>query len=195
MASRTTSSKSCVTRISGMSSVRRSSSISSCRRRRTRAIDGRKRLVEQQHRRLARQRSRERDPLTLAARQLVRPPVDRVRTGAPASAARSARARRSRARAMAERGHHVARRGQMRKERVLLEDEPDRAAMRRRERPARRCRVQVSPPDRDRRVRRADRARRSLRRMVVLPLPDGPKMASTSPASHVNSTSSGIGPG
>ena len=34
-----------------------------------------------------------------------------------------------------------------------------------------------------------------LRRIVVLPLPDGPKIASTSPGSHVNSTSSGIGAG
>ena len=34
-----------------------------------------------------------------------------------------------------------------------------------------------------------------LRRIVVLPLPDGPKIASTSPASQVNSTSSGIGAG
>src|SRR5882672_10778512 len=33
-----------------------------------------------------------------------------------------------------------------------------------------------------------------LRNTVVLPLPDGPKIASTSPASHANATSSGIGP-
>ena len=39
------------------------------------AIDGGERFVEQQHGRLARQRSRERDPLTLAARELVRPPL------------------------------------------------------------------------------------------------------------------------
>src|SRR5262245_24795366 len=31
------------------------------------------------------------------------------------------------------------------------------------------------------------------RRMVVLPLPDGPKIASTSPGSHENATSSAIG--
>ena len=48
------------------------------------AIDGGKRFVEQQHRRLASQRPRERDPLALAARQLVRPPGHLRRTGARA---------------------------------------------------------------------------------------------------------------
>ena len=42
-----------------------------------RAVDRREGLIEQQHRRLTRQGSRERHPLPFAARQLVGPPVDR----------------------------------------------------------------------------------------------------------------------
>ena len=117
-----------------MSSVRRSASISSWRRRRTRAIDGGERLVEQQHGGLARQRPGQRHPLTFAAGQFVRPPVD-----LPGQVDQSQQ-RAPRARAVRRAGRcpsavdHVARGGQVREERVFLEDEPDRAAMRRRER-------------------------------------------------------------
>ena len=102
------------------------------------AIDGGKRFVEQQHRRLARQRSRERDALTLAARQLVRPPVHAAPAGAPASSSASARARRSARGRCPSAVITLPTRGQVRKERVLLEHEPDGAAMRRHERPGRR---------------------------------------------------------
>ena len=95
-------------------------------------IDGGKRLVEQQHVRLARQRPRQRHSLTFAPGQLVRPPgrlpgqvhqgQQRVRAGWAFGA-----------RTMSERGHHVPRRRQVREQRVLLEDEPHRPAMRRRE--------------------------------------------------------------
>ena len=99
-----------------------------------RAINGGKRFVEQQHGRLAGQGSRQGHALTLAARQLVWSPghlagqVHQIQQRFRARAPRGARA-------MPERRHHVAQRGQVREERVLLEDEPHRPAMRRRERP------------------------------------------------------------
>ena len=137
-----------------------------------RAIDGGKRLVEQQHGRLASQRSRERDALTLAARQLVRSPGHAGRTGAPASAALPRGARRSARGRCPSAVITLPDRGQVRKERVLLEDEPDRAAMRRRERPGggvgpglgarshRRLRRSIESRDRaqDRRLAAAGRA-------------------------------------
>jgi len=44
-----------------------------------RAVDRREGLIEQQHRRLARQGSRQRHPLPLAARQFVGPPARPLR--------------------------------------------------------------------------------------------------------------------
>ena len=98
-----------------------------------RAIDCGERFVEQQDGRLAGQRPRQRDALTLAARQLVRSAVQmpgqvhqrQQRFGAPRR--RSARGRCPSAVITLPSG------GQVRKERVLLKDEPDRPAMRRRE--------------------------------------------------------------
>ena len=154
------------------------------------AIDGGERFVEQQDRRFASQRPRERHTLTFAAGQLVRPAIDTALEmhlreqpfGAGAAFG---------GRAMAERRDHVAGRGQMRKERVFLKDEPDGAAMRRLER-AGRVSVQVLAPARTIACAGFD-SPAIARRIVVLPLPDGPKIASTSPASHENSTSSAIG--
>ena len=59
------------------------------------AIDGGKRLVEQQHRRIARQRAGQRDALALAARELVRAAVARARDRWTSASSCSARARRS----------------------------------------------------------------------------------------------------
>ena len=73
VASRTTSSKSCVTRMSGISSVRRRRVDLVLQPPADGAVDGRERLVQQQHGGLARQRPCQRHPLALAARQLVRP--------------------------------------------------------------------------------------------------------------------------
>ena len=75
VASRTTSSKSCVTSTSGMSQ-RPAQLVDLVLETATHgAIDGGERLVEEQHRRLARQRSRQGDTLAFAARELVRPPI------------------------------------------------------------------------------------------------------------------------
>ena len=78
------------------------------------------RLVEEQHRRVARERARERDPLALAARELA--------TAAPARGARSGTARAARRRgAVAAPKRRSARTVEVREERVLLEDVARRA--------------------------------------------------------------------
>ena len=95
-----------------------------------RAIDGRKRLVEQHHMRVARERPRQGDPLTLSARQRGRlarleplqmderqPPIRLI---LPFSR-----------RAIAKCRHHVAARRQMRKQRVILKHQADAPLVRR----------------------------------------------------------------
>jgi hypothetical protein len=82
------------------------------------SVERRERLVEQQHLGFARERARERDALALAAREVARPRVPRggdpeafeqlVGSAAPPNATLLAD-------------------GQVREERVVLEDEPDRA--------------------------------------------------------------------
>src|SRR5205085_6812843 len=93
-------------------------------------IDGGERLVEQQDGGLAGERAGEGDALLLAARKLggtacLEPAeMDEIEQGA--------RSRRPLAtRQMAERRRHVRRGGEMREERVVLEDQPDRATLRR----------------------------------------------------------------
>ena len=125
------------------------------------AIDGGERLVEQQHRRLAGQRPRERHPLALAAGELA------AAAAAPCSSNLTEREQLPRApgpvgaRQMPERRRDVALGGEMRKERVFLEHEPDGALMRRHEGAGRgvgpRRRRSIGPTR-----GRADRARQSL---------------------------------
>ena len=95
------------------------------------------RLVEQQHRRVARQRARERDPLALAA-------GDRRRAGPPRGARRRT-ARAARRPAPARRTRRSPH-GQMREERVVLEHEADRALLGVERDPGARCRTTTSSP-------------------------------------------------
>ena len=83
-------------------------------------VQRRQRLVEQQHRRVARQRARERDALALAARQVRRLLAREV--GDVEALEQLVDARRAAERDVRAHGH-------VRKERVLLEDEPDRARL------------------------------------------------------------------
>ena len=141
-------------------------------------IERGERLVEQQHGRVARERAGKRDSLALATRELARP---RGRRGGRSGSARAAR-RPAHARRRPTFAAHV----EVREERVLLEDEPDRAALgrqidpgggveprlARRERPSRawagasrrsRAARSTSPP------RTARRARASRARARALP--------------------------
>ena len=91
------------------------------------------RLVEQEHARVAGERARERDALALAAGERGR--AARRRGGRCGSARGS-----SSARALPRVGDVLAD-GQVREERVLLEDEPDAALVRLAEEPRARCRA------------------------------------------------------
>jgi len=84
------------------------------------------RLVEQQHARIARERPRQRDALPLAARELAGPCVGEVR---------DSKALEHLPHALLAAERDIALDGQVREERVLLEDEPDAPLLRR---PARR---------------------------------------------------------
>ena len=84
-------------------------------------VQRRQRLVEQQHRRVARERARERDALALAAGQ-------RSSASRAARWAMPKRSSSSSTRAVAAEGD-VRPHGHVRKQRVLLEDEPDRARL------------------------------------------------------------------
>ena len=102
-----------------------------------RAIHGGKRFVEEQHRRLPGEGPRQRDALTLAAGELVRTAVQMLRQVHQRE--QRFRPRTSLApRPMPERGDHVARGRQVRKERVFLKHESHGAAMRWSEGPRRR---------------------------------------------------------
>ena len=85
-------------------------------------VERRERLVEQEHRRVARERPRERDPLPLAAGEVARPRLREVR---------DPEALEQLVDALPAAEGDVAAHVEVRKERVLLEDEPDRAALRR----------------------------------------------------------------
>ena len=129
VASRTTSSKSCVTRINGMSSVRRRLVDLILQASSHRAIDSRKGFVEQQYRRLTSERPRQRNTLTLTAGELLRTAVQmlgQVHQGEQLFRPRTSLAPRP----MPERGDDVACRRQMRKERILLKHEPHGTTMR-----------------------------------------------------------------
>ena len=79
-------------------------------------VERRERLVEQQDARVARERPGERDALPLAARQLARPRLRKMRDPEPLEVLVDA---------LAARRRHVLAHGHVREERVLLEDEPD----------------------------------------------------------------------
>ncbi len=85
-------------------------------------VERREWLVEQEHRRVAGERPRQRDPLALAAGEVSRPRLREVRD--PETLEQLVDALPS---AEGDVPAHV----EVRKERVLLEDEPDRAALRR----------------------------------------------------------------
>ena len=97
------------------------------------------RLVEQDHARAAGERARERDPLTLATRERRRPRVGEVG---------DAKALEVLVGALLAGVRDVLANGQVREERVFLEDEPDAPLVRLAEEPPRRCR-----PRRRRRAR------------------------------------------
>ena len=93
-------------------------------------IDGRKRLVQQQHLRIARQGAGDRHALLLAARQFGRAAcLETFEIGArqPLACLCRALARRQ----MLQRQRHVGECRQMRKQRVVLKDEADAAPLRR----------------------------------------------------------------
>ena len=116
------SSKSCVTRIVGSSELaEQRSELRPHRRLRVRVERG-ERLVEQQHRRVSRQRSGERDSLTLSTREV-------GWTSAGERGDPEALEQLPHAPPAAEADVRLD--GQVREERVLLEDEPDRAPLRR----------------------------------------------------------------
>ena len=158
-----------------------------------RTIDGGKRFVEQEHRRLARECTRQRDPLALTARQLVRPAIVVIGQVHQVEQLIGARARRSpRGDARAPSSRFLSPSGA---ERARIPETPRQQrgdGAERRYAPLYRstCLGPVGT-----RACAGDSSPAMLRRIVVLPLPDGPKMASTSPGSHVNSTSSAIGAG
>ena len=154
-------------------------------------VDGGEGLVQQQHPRLTRQGTRHRDALPFAPGQRGRLPlraVGQVHEREQVGGARLALA----SRAMAQRGHDVLERGQVREERVLLEHEPDGTVVGRQVDAVRGVEPDF-PPTWIRPSRGVYRPA-IVRRIVVLPLPDGPKIASTSPGAHVKSTASRIGP-
>ena len=133
-------------------------------------VECRERLVEQEHGRVARERPRERDALPLAPREIAGPCAGEVRDPEaleqlvdPLPAAEG----------------DVAADVEVREERVLLEDEPDRAALRRQVDPRR----GVEPGVR-RRARSRPRSGRSspaiARSTLDFPAPDGPTSASVS---------------
>ena len=85
------------------------------------AVHSGERLVEQQHGRVARDRSGDRDALSLASRQLVRTAVQPVRQMHHLE--KCGRATRTfGARAMSERSHDISGSGQMREEGIFLKD-------------------------------------------------------------------------
>ena len=177
VASRTTSSKSCVTRISGTSQCAAQAVDLILQTSANGTIDGSERLVEQQHGGLACQRSRERDTLTFPARQFVwsfrrvaskvHEPPAAPRPWRVAPLADDARARSSRCREPSdvETTRTLGRR---------TLPPVDEAATKRRHRVS----VHVSAPDCTVGMRRSGEAG-DERRIVVLPLPDGPKIART----------------
>ena len=154
------SSRSWVTSTIGIATARRSSASSRCSFGAC-TVDRREGLVEQQHRRLARQRAGDRDALLLPAGKRRRPPVLEAGEVHQRRAAR-ARAARARPREMvAERRHDVAERGHVREQRVVLEHEADPRAGAAARRCRARCRTRSSPPQCDPPVAAACRARRS----------------------------------
>ena len=90
-------------------------------------VERRERLVEQEHARVARERAGERDALPLAARELGRPRLRKVRDPEPLEVLVDAAAA-----AVGDVLAHV----HVREERVLLEDEPDPPLVRLAEEPA-----------------------------------------------------------
>ena len=106
-------------------------------------VEGRERLVEQQHARVAGKRAGERDPLALTARELGRYAPGKVRDAEPLEELVGA--------AAAAVGDVLAH-GHVREERVLLEDEPDPALAR--------AGGRALPPSRTRPRRRARSGRR-----------------------------------
>ena len=94
------------------------------------AVDGRERLIEQQYFRIARERAGKRDTLALAAREL----VGLARLEAVEVHTLQQRCCLRRALGLGDVVHgepHVVERREMRKERIILEHEPDGARLRR----------------------------------------------------------------
>ena len=133
------------------------------------------RLVEEQHARVARERARERDALALAARELAGPRLREVR---------DAEALEQLVDPLLAAVGDVLPHGQVREERVLLEDEPDAPLV-----GLRKSRRSASNQTSSSSAIRPDAGRTSpaiARSTEVLPAPDGPTSAtvrSTSSAS------------
>ena len=169
-ASAAASSKSCVTRSVGSAVSRRNSCELSAHRRTGARVEGRQRLVEQQHLRLSGERPRERDPLALTSRELRRPHTGEVLDAATARGAqrrgRCRRTRRSRARSSAGRARTPGTRA------------PPTAA-READRSPPWCRATLcAEGDPSRRPAEQPAIARST---VDLPAPDGPTIATVSP--------------
>ena len=134
-------------------------------------VERRERLVEEDERRVGGERPRERHPLALAARELVRHPL--LEAGEPDQLEQLGDARRRAAVPAVEPEGDVAADAQVREERALLRDVADAAPLRRDEgarafdHPAPSA---IVPP--------SARSKPAISRSsVVLPLPDAPRIA------------------
>ena len=142
-------------------------------------VERRQRLVEEEHARLERERTCERDPLPLAARQLADVRSGQVRDLEPLEEIVDGHAA---ARAEA----HVREDVEMREERVLLEEVADTAPLRRDVDSS----VRVEPDavgERDDAARGRSRPA-TTRSTVVFPAPDGPTSAVVAPSPTVSWT-------
>ena len=176
-ASAAASSKSCVTSSVGSRSSA-SSSASSPRTTPARVgVERRERLVEQQHRRVARERPGQRDPLALAAGEIA---------GTGAGEVRDPEALEQLVHPRAAAEGDVAADVEVREERVLLEDEPDRPPLGRQVDCRRRCRTRSAAPSVT--FPRSGRSSPAIARSTLdFPAPDGPTSASVSRPSSSSS--------
>ena len=143
-------------------------------------------LVGEQQRRLEQQRAAERDPLLLAARELRREVLRRARpcpTCVEELGARGAASSAPARPAIRPGSSDVLERGEVRQQLVELEDEADRAVAERGQLGRPTARPSACPPTSIVAARPAGRAPPSRCSSVDLPEPDGPTIASRSPAS------------
>ena len=142
-------------------------------------VERRERLVEEEHPRIAGERPRERDPLPLASRELVRMRRREVRD----AEALEQRVDVAAARAEGDVRAHA----QVREEGVVLEHEADAAPLGREREPALGVEPRAHRPG-TRGREAARRGRRSTRRTDVLPAPDGPTSATVRETSSASSS-------